>query len=55
MKPKFQKNLYLQRTQITNEPQTLKEHQISKETQITNKPQILIDSQIKKRKKLNYK
>ena len=37
-----------------NEPQILKEHQISKETQITNKPQILKDHQISK-KKPNYK
>ena len=50
MNPKFQKNPNLQRTQITNEPQTLKEHQISKETQIMNKPQNLIDYQIKKKK-----
>jgi hypothetical protein len=38
MNPKFRKNPNLQRTQITNEPQTLKDHQISKEAQITNKP-----------------
>ena len=53
MKPRLQRNpKFPKMNQITNQPQTLKGHQISKErqickeTQITNKPQTLIDSQI---------
>ena len=45
-KPKLRMNL--KEDQISNEPQILNRHQISKEKQITNEPQILKDHQIAK-------
>jgi hypothetical protein len=38
MKHKYKQTPNFKRTQITNEPQILKERQNSKQTQITNEP-----------------
>ena len=37
---KKKRNPMFKKTQITNEPQNLKEDKISKETHITNEPQV---------------
>ena len=46
MNPYFKRIPNSKETQVMNNPQILKDHQISNETQIIDKPQILKESQI---------